>query len=235
MNKNQTFWRVLAIVNTVLMGLLFAGVLVLMVASGGGLTGETPEARVREKISIDARDDAYLYNGADLVVYSDDHTTQKFSVDGATGNVNVAGTLTVSTLVSQSVAANAAYITATTSLSAASLTVPGAVTLSGNVTSTGNLQAVNITATTAVSTPLLTLEGVTSSGPVTFGSAASVVSGTLIAHGLGTTPTAVLLTPGSAGAFTYTAPYVLASNPTSFTVGVADNRTITTLQWLAGK
>ena len=54
-------------------------------------TFEQPEARLREKISIDARDDALLYNGADLVMYSDDHATQKFTVDGATGNVTGSG------------------------------------------------------------------------------------------------------------------------------------------------
>lgn len=50
---------------------------------------------IRERISIDARDDAYLYNGADLYVYSDDHDTQVFHVDGATGNTTIAGTANV--------------------------------------------------------------------------------------------------------------------------------------------
>ncbi len=49
------------------------------------------EARVREKISIDARDDALLYNGADLIVYSDDHSTTKATLDGATGTLAHAG------------------------------------------------------------------------------------------------------------------------------------------------
>lgn len=49
---------------------------------------------MRERIAIDSRFDSYLYNGADLYVYSDDHTTATFHVDGATGNTTVAGTLT---------------------------------------------------------------------------------------------------------------------------------------------
>lgn len=48
---------------------------------------------IRERISIDARDDAYLYSGADMYFYSDDHTTQKFHVDGATGNLDSEGNL----------------------------------------------------------------------------------------------------------------------------------------------
>jgi hypothetical protein len=48
-----------------------------------------PEERaVRERIAIDARSDSYLYNGADLYVYSDDHSTQKLHVDGATGAID---------------------------------------------------------------------------------------------------------------------------------------------------
>jgi len=67
-------------------GLVLTVLLVLMV-SLVACEIEAPEERARERISIDARDDAYLFNGADLYVYSDDHSTQKFHVDGATGNV----------------------------------------------------------------------------------------------------------------------------------------------------
>jgi hypothetical protein len=54
---------------------------------------------VRERISIDSREDVYLHSGADLYVYSDDHSTQKLHVDGGTGavdgesNVTLAGLL----------------------------------------------------------------------------------------------------------------------------------------------
>lgn len=117
--------------------------------------------------------------------------------------------------------------------------VTGDVTgdLTGNVT--GNLSG-NITSNTIVTgntslSGTLTLESVAFSGPVTFGSASNAISGTLIAHGLATTPTAVLLTP-SIDTMTETV-YVQASNATSFTVGLSAGSvaTITTLYWLAGK
>lgn len=40
---------------------------------------------VRERIGIDARDDSYVYNGADVRWYSDDHSTEVHRVDGAGG------------------------------------------------------------------------------------------------------------------------------------------------------
>lgn len=94
MNLNKTQWeKILSIV--------LAAVLAIAAVSGWVVTPILPpaadtEARLREKISIDARDSAYLYNGADLVVYSDDHTTAKFTVDGATGDTTIAGALAVS-------------------------------------------------------------------------------------------------------------------------------------------
>lgn len=55
---------------------------------------------VRERISIDSRDDVYLFNGADLYMYSDDHSTQKFHADGATGNLATAGNVTTGNFLS---------------------------------------------------------------------------------------------------------------------------------------
>ena len=52
-----------------------------------------------ERIGIDSRDDSKLYNGADFYMYSDDHSTQKAHIDGATGNVDVEGTLDVNSTV----------------------------------------------------------------------------------------------------------------------------------------
>ena len=46
---------------------------------------------VRERISIEASEDVILKQGADLLVYSDDEATQKFSIDGATGALDVQG------------------------------------------------------------------------------------------------------------------------------------------------
>ena len=80
----------------------------------------------------------------------------------------------------------------------------------------------------------LTLDSVTVSGPLTFGSAASVVTGTTIAHGLATTPTSVLL---SASGVVTTHPLVLSTDATSITVGFItdDDPPAMTVYWIAGK
>jgi len=96
------------------------------------------------------------------------------------------------------------------------LSCDGAATIGGAATITGTL----------------TLAGAEMSGPVRFGSASTVVSGTLIAHGLATTPTVALLTAGA----TITTPlFVQATNATSITVGINDEVSVTTVYWLAGK
>jgi hypothetical protein len=132
----------------------------------------------------------------------------------------------------------------TGALTPTSLTASGASDLGGNVSSSTG--AVTVTDAVYVTSTLetvgsatvggsLTLESVAFSGPTTFGSASGVVSGTTIAHGLSTTPTAVLLTPVSTGGYTTTVPYVIGTDTTSITVGVADGVSISTLYWLAGK
>ena len=184
--------------------------------------------------------------------------------DGAvTGALEVTGNLTVSTLVSQSVGFNATSDTTlvTTTVTGpftnngntsitGTLDVDGATTLNSTLDVDGNISsgtgAVTVTDAVYITSTLetvgnvtaggtLTLESVAFSGPVRFGTASSVVSGTLIAHSLATTPTAILLTPQSTGGYTTTVPYILASNATSFTVGIADSVTIATLHWMAGK
>ena len=78
-------------------GILLSAAIAVAAVFGFNVVLEQAQPRaVREKITIDARDDAYLYNGADLYVYSDDHATQKFKVDGARGDTTVAGDLTLS-------------------------------------------------------------------------------------------------------------------------------------------
>ena len=75
--------------------ILLAAILAILAVSGWVIVPtimEQPEARLRERISIDARDDAYLYNGADLYFYSDGHATQVAHIDGATGNITGEGT-----------------------------------------------------------------------------------------------------------------------------------------------
>lgn len=92
-------------------------------------------------------------------------------------------------------------------------------------------KALTVDGTTTLGTAL-TFGEVAVSGPYRYGSASSVVSGTLIAHGLATTPTLVVLTAGQP----ITTPlFVTARNATSVTVGINDGLTVGTVFWLAGK
>lgn len=72
--------------------LLFLAVVVILVLALAGCAKEEPVGAARERIAIDAREDSYVYNGADIVWYSDNHSTQKMSIDGATGNLDGEGT-----------------------------------------------------------------------------------------------------------------------------------------------
>lgn len=86
----------------------------------------------------------------------------------------------------------------------------------------------------------ISLNGVALSGPTRYGTATNVVSGTTLAHGLGTTPTVFMLQNATAQAATYTqtlyAPLSLC-NTVSCTVNVSQGSvvTFTTVQWQAGK
>lgn len=103
-----------------------------------------------------------------------------------------------------------------------------------NITAT-TFSAPYITATTALSTAALSVGGYSQSGAVRFGSATFVTTGTLIAHGFGTTPTTIVLTGwGLTNTFTNTIG-VLSSNATSFTVAIPGGATVTRLDWMAGK
>jgi hypothetical protein len=154
-------------------GIIITAALAIAAVLGWFFPVEAPEERaVRERIAIDAREDVYLYNGADLYVYSDDHSTQKYHVDGATGNLDGEGTLTVlgavtldSTLdVDGNITSGTGSITVTDSINVTStvdfdstLNVDGAVTFNstldvdGNITSgTGSItvtDSLNVTGT----------------------------------------------------------------------------------------
>ncbi len=164
---------------------------------------ETPEARLREKISIDARDDAYLYNGADLIVYSDNHSTKKFSVDGATGNTIITGTLASGSF------APSGNITVTGALSvsqgasiANGLTVAAGTaalptTTTGNITATGTLSVsqgasiangLTVAAGTAA-LPTTTTGNITATGTLSVSQSAAIANGLTVAAGTISLPT----------------------------------------------
>lgn len=220
MNNDSKFWRGVAVINTIFFALLLvSGLLLALSASGFTLPSSDTEARVREKISIDARDDVLMYNGADLYVYSDDHSTRKFFVDGATGNLTTSGTINA--------------ITATTSIS-----TPGSIAAAGTITSALGVSAPYITASTNISTAALGIGLQTFTGTVHFGTATTVISGTAISHGYSSAPTAFVLLPGDAQTSTYTQTlYAHACGATTCAVGVSQGAvvTFTTVYWFAGK
>jgi len=111
---------------------------------------------VRERIAVDTHDDSYFYNGADLIGYSDDHSTQTWALDTS------AGSLTVSTLVTE-----------TTDLSlTGSLTVASTSKLDG---------AVDINAAVAIDGGLVNIGG--ASGDVADGDNDLLVTGVLEVDG----------------------------------------------------
>ena len=86
-----------------------------------------------------------------------------------------------------------------------------------------------------VSAATITLESVAFSGPVRFGSATVGEGVTQIAHGLGTTPTMMVLTPLYNGTLTQTV-YVTSSNTISMYALLSPGSvTQTTVYWAAGK
>lgn len=103
-----------------------------------------------------------------------------------------------------------------------------------NLVTSGDLTVAGTAAVTGATTltGALTLQGVAVSGPLRYGAATTVVSGTTIAHGLATTPTIALLT---AGVPITTPLYITARDATSITVGINDSVSVTTVFWAAGK
>lgn len=79
---------------------LAAVLLAVMLVACSPLAPEPEHRAVRERIAIDARADSYVYNGADIKFYSDDHSTLKAYIDGATGHISTSGHITASSVVS---------------------------------------------------------------------------------------------------------------------------------------
>lgn len=153
-------------------------------------------------------------------------------LDVGPAGVSVTGVFTVGTLVSQTVNATSSYITSTNTISAGtSVAAGGAITTAKQITATGAIS----TASNLTTGGVLGIGTDTFTGTVHFGTATFVVSGTLIAHGYTTTPTAIIVTgAGLTSTFTNTIG-VLSSNATSFTVAIPGGATVTTLYWMAAK
>jgi len=96
-----------------------------------------------------------IWNGGDVRVYSNQGTTSKFSVDGATGDTTIAGSLAVSgSTVDGGVIGNNTAITGTLTVTGATslvgiATTTAGVAVGGNLTVTGATSLVGIATTTA--------------------------------------------------------------------------------------
>jgi len=136
-----------------------------------------------------------IWNGGDVRIYSNQGTTSKFAVDGATGDTTIAGSLAVSgSTVDGGVIGNNTAITGT-------LTVTGATALNGGLAmDTSAFSVADATGNTVISgtlnvTSTLSQGGVSFTGPIKYGTAATYTSGASISHGFATTPTVCILTP----------------------------------------
>jgi len=85
--------------------------------------------------------------------------------------------------------------------------------------------------------PAVTINGVTQAGAIVYGTQASVISGTKIAHGVGTTPTFFLVNNDGIQATNFTQTlYHGNCNVTSCTVYITAGSVATyTIDWAAGK
>lgn len=75
--------------------MLLAAMLLLAVLFLAGCEKEPVKPfTIRERIAIYAKEDSWIANGADILMYSDDVSTQKLALYGNNGNIDAEGTLT---------------------------------------------------------------------------------------------------------------------------------------------
>jgi hypothetical protein len=145
---------------------------------------------VRERISIDAGEDAYLHSGADLYVYSDDHSTQKVHIDGATGAIDMEGDLDIA---------------GTASWGCSTATITQNLTLTGTVTAQTGTITGTLTAEQLTSTDDLGVTGTATLGDAAigggYGSTGCTIStaGVLQCNGAATVDGAITATGGVVG------------------------------------
>ncbi len=138
---------------------------------------EIETADIRRRMAFDAVDDSYVYGGADIIWYSDNHSTEKATIDGAVGNASFDGTLTVG---SQATLSNGLALTGNITMtgSAASMTVSGDLDVGGNIKSTSGSVRINdtvlVTGTLGVSSQV-SADGLYSTNAITTTGNATVV------------------------------------------------------------
>jgi hypothetical protein len=129
-------------------------VLALVVLAMGGCKRQptaTPETRaIREKVAIDTRDNSMIYDSALLLGYSDDHTTETYRLDAATGSLELDGSITASTYISM-----AGWTFTDPS------TISSTLAVTGRTTTAGLTSSAVITGTTAAFSGALSASAVT--------------------------------------------------------------------------
>jgi hypothetical protein len=130
-----------------LVGILWAGVTYPQAQNGWQAvpkSGDVGAAQV-ERIGIASQDDCSLFNGADMVFYSDRWSTAKVYIMGDSGNVGVGGTLTTTgtaTFASQTRASNGLRVTQNITQVSGSFilnsgTISGTLDVGGALTASG--------------------------------------------------------------------------------------------------
>lgn len=196
----------------------------------------------------------------DLAVTDDATIGGDFTVSGTSSwgcsdttigdNLTVGGTITGdSAMITGNISSNTGAITVTDDVLIDGAADGVHLTVQGYAAPTGNLLVVENSAGTdkfevdasgnITVAGVIEYESVQVSGPVRFGSATSIMDGTRVAHGMGTTPTFVALTPYfQSQVSTATMFSIQTMNATSFTVSCtptvyADNAAA--VYWIAGK
>lgn len=259
-NRIRTIVTKSSIVFAIVVAIVIVGTagFIMMVTS---CEREAPEPRaVRERICFICRTaDNQIRNGYDLVFYSDDGSTETATLDGATGNLSLDGALTSA---GAQTVNNDLTLTGTLYSNVEILTIGDSVIITGTLMSDGETVTIgdsaavtgtldvslgitateNISAGTglAVSGPTvlhgsLTMSDTAFSGPIMYNLVPQVVSGTIVYHGMGTTPTVVLLTPILSTTNEITACYyVLTLEYTNFVIG-HDAAGGDGVYWIAGR
>ena len=108
----------------------------------------------------------------------------------------------------------------------------GTSNFGGSIDVAGNARIVG-----SITGASLTISGVSESGPMRYGTQSNVISGTTIAHGMGTTPTMFSIADEGPHSTYYSQTlYHHACNVTSCTVGVTAGSVATfTVDWIAGR
>lgn len=139
---------------------------------------------VRERIAIDTGENSYIYNGADVIFYSDNHSTEKARLLGDTGAVYATGVITADGGIVQSSGTPGLTVLGNITMSTGSLiNANGAITVSDSLLVNSQLTASNGIAATGVvtvtgagsySSQLTASNGIAATGVVTVTGSESV-------------------------------------------------------------